>query len=168
MGGRLTGWLTDFQVSVGHYAKNIVEPWKDLEMHEDVVVEGADAVTIRFRVEATHIGEFLGVEPTGRRISFDAIRIVKARDGKVTRGWAQLDLRGAHRQLTDGRTRNTERGTRNAGTATGPRREAVGPRPSWGRRSGPTRPRDPSVSSADLQMPHLRWAEEGGVRETSV
>ncbi|MEV7775701.1 nuclear transport factor 2 family protein [Kitasatospora sp. NPDC086791] len=99
----LTGWLTDFQVALTHYARNMVEPWEDLEMSEEEVVEGRDAVTIRFRVEATHIGEFMGVPATGRRVSFDAIRIVHVRDGKVTGQWAQLDLWGLHRQLTDGR-----------------------------------------------------------------
>ncbi len=86
----LTGWLTDFQVSVAHYVKNIVTPWDDLKMYEEEVVEGQDAVTIRFRVEATHVGEFLGTPATGRRISFDAIRIVKVKDGRVTGQWAQL------------------------------------------------------------------------------
>ncbi|MFJ9845942.1 nuclear transport factor 2 family protein [Kitasatospora sp. NPDC101155] len=99
----LTGWLTDFQVALTHYARNMVEPWEGLEMSEEEVVEGRDAVTIRFRVEASHIGEFMGVPATGRRVSFDAIRIVHVRDGKVTGQWAQLDLWGLHRQLTDSR-----------------------------------------------------------------
>ncbi|MFJ9821491.1 ester cyclase [Streptomyces sp. NPDC101151] len=97
----LTDWLTDFQVAVTHYVKNMVEPWDDLEMHEEDVVEGRDAVTIRFRVDATHVGEFLDMPATGRRISFQAIRIVKIREGKVTGQWAQLDLWGIHGQLTD-------------------------------------------------------------------
>ncbi|MGW3044302.1 ester cyclase [Kitasatospora sp. NPDC001159] len=99
----LTGWLTDFQVALTHYARNMVEPWEGLEMSEEEVVEGRDAVTIRFRVEATHVGEFMGVPATGRRVSFDTIRIVHVRDGKVTGQWAQLDLWGLHKQLTDNR-----------------------------------------------------------------
>jgi len=98
--GLTGGWLTDFQVSVAHYVKNIVTPWDDLEMYEEEIVEGQDAVTVRFRVEATHAGEFLGIPATGRRIAFDAIRIVKVKDGLVTGQWAQLDLWGIHQQLT--------------------------------------------------------------------
>jgi predicted ester cyclase/ketosteroid isomerase-like protein len=103
----LTGWLTDFQVALTHYARNMVEPWEGLEMSEEEVVEGRDAVTIRFRVEATHVGEFMGVPATGRRVSFDAIRIVHVRDGKVTGQWAQLDLWGLHRQLTGDRPKTS-------------------------------------------------------------
>ncbi|MEU2828864.1 ester cyclase [Streptomyces lavendulae] len=96
----LTDWLTDFEVALTHYEKNMVKPWRDLEMYEEDVVEGSDAVTIRFRVEATHVGEFQGVPATGRRISFHAIRIVNVKNGKVTGQWAQLDLWGIHQQLT--------------------------------------------------------------------
>ncbi|MFF3686898.1 ester cyclase [Streptomyces sp. NPDC002187] len=96
----LTEWLTDFDVALTHYTKNMIRPWSGLEMHEEDVVEGRDAVTVRFRVEATHVGEFLGVPATGRRISFHAIRIVKVKDGRVTGQWAQLDLWGIHQQLT--------------------------------------------------------------------
>ncbi|GAA2752336.1 ester cyclase [Kitasatospora cinereorecta] len=96
----LTGWLTDFQVALGHYEKNMVKPWADLEMYEEEVVEGKDAVTIRFRVEATHVGQFLDWPATGRRVSFQAIRIVHISGGKVTGQWAQLDLWGVQQQLT--------------------------------------------------------------------
>ncbi|MFF7408896.1 ester cyclase [Streptomyces lydicus] len=96
----LTDWLTDFEDALTHYVKNMVRPWDGLEMHEEEVVEGRDAVTIRFRVEATHTGEFLGVPATRRRISFQAIRIVHVNDGKVTGQWAQLDLWGIHQQLS--------------------------------------------------------------------
>ncbi|MGW2255001.1 ester cyclase [Kitasatospora sp. NPDC001660] len=96
----LTGWLTDFTEALGHYEKNMVKPWADLRMHEEEVVEGADAVTIRFRVEATHVGQFLEWPATGRKVSFQAIRIVNVKGGRVTGQWAQLDLWGIHQQLT--------------------------------------------------------------------
>ncbi|MDH6143598.1 putative ester cyclase [Kitasatospora sp. GP30] len=37
---------------------------------------------------------------TSKRVSFQAIRIVNVRDGKVTGQWAQLDLWGIQQQLT--------------------------------------------------------------------
>jgi predicted ester cyclase len=96
----LTGWLTDFPEALGHYEKNMIKPWQDMEMHEEEVVEGSDAVTIRFRVDATHVGRFLDWPATGKRVSFQAIRIVNVHDGKVTGQWAQLDLWGIQQQLT--------------------------------------------------------------------
>ncbi|MEU7164119.1 ester cyclase [Streptomyces morookaense] len=105
----LTDWLTDFDGAVTHYVTNMVRPWDRMEMREEDVIEGQDAVTVRFCVEATHIGPFLGVQATGRRIAFDAIRIVKISNGLVTGQWAQLDLWGIHSRLTAPRTPEAER-----------------------------------------------------------
>jgi predicted ester cyclase len=54
----------------------------------------------RSHVEATHTGEFLGVVPTGRRIEWAAVTVVQVRHGKVVGQWAQPDLWGIYRQLT--------------------------------------------------------------------
>ncbi|WP_372404636.1 ester cyclase [Streptomyces luteireticuli] len=104
----LTGWLTDFDVAVTHYVTNMVRPWSGLRMSEEDVTEGRDSVTVRFRVEATHVGPFLGVPATGRRVTFDAVRIVKIGNGLVTGQWAQLDLWGIHQQLTASPAPDTE------------------------------------------------------------
>jgi predicted ester cyclase len=96
----LTGWTTGFEVALANYKKDMIEPWADVRMREEEVVEGAEAVAVRLRNEATHVGEFLGVAATGRRIAWDAVAIVRVRDGKVVGQWAQPDLWGIHRQLT--------------------------------------------------------------------
>jgi predicted ester cyclase len=97
----LTGWTTGYAVAAANYVKNMIRPWSDQTMTEVDTIESEDAVVSRFHVEATHTGEFLGVAPTGRRIEWDAVNIVQVRDGKVVGQWAQPDLWGIHRQLTD-------------------------------------------------------------------
>src|SRR5262249_27628575 len=69
----LTDWTTGFEVAFANYARNMLAPWADLRMREEEVVEGADAVTVRLRNEGTHVGEFLGVPATGRRVAWDAV-----------------------------------------------------------------------------------------------
>ena len=97
----LTGWTTGYEVAAQNYLKNMVQPWADQEMTEVENIEGEDSVVSRFHVTATQVGEFLGVAPTGRRIEWDAVNIVHVRDGKVVGQWAQPDLWGIHRQLTE-------------------------------------------------------------------
>lgn len=63
------------------------------------IVEGKDAVVVRQRIEATHVGEFLGVPATGRRVSWIAITMVKVKDGRVIENYTLLDLWGIYRQL---------------------------------------------------------------------
>jgi hypothetical protein len=115
----LTGWTVGYEIARRNYVHNLVEPWADMSSREEEVVDGPDAaavaglafdghpvcatdtVVIRSRTEATHVGEFLGVAPTGRRISWDSLAMVWVRDGRVVGQWAQPDLWGIYRQLTD-------------------------------------------------------------------
>ena len=97
----LTDWTTGYDVAFANFYRNMIQPWSDMHFTEQEVVEGADAVTVHSSVEATHIGSFLGVEPTGRRVHWDNVSIVRVRDGKVVGQWAQPDLYGIYRQLTD-------------------------------------------------------------------
>ena len=92
----LTDWTTGFAAAFANYRKNMIDPWADLQMREEDVVEGADAVAVRLPIEATHVGPFLGIRPTGRRIGYD-ISIVRVWDGRVVGQWVQSDLWAIHR-----------------------------------------------------------------------
>ncbi|MBU8934544.1 MAG: ester cyclase [candidate division Zixibacteria bacterium] len=48
-------------------------------------------VTIRWTAEGTHQGEFLGVAPTGKRITFRGIEILRIVDGIITERWGEWD-----------------------------------------------------------------------------
>jgi SnoaL-like polyketide cyclase len=58
-------------------------------------------VVARQHTTATHIGEFLGIPATGRRIHWDAITMVRVEDGRVIGQWAQPDLFAIYRQISD-------------------------------------------------------------------
>ena len=95
----LTGWTTGYEVALGNYMKNMMTPWEGRETTEEDVVEGTGKVTVRSRITATHVGEFLGVAPTRRRITWDNISIVEVEDGRIVGQWAQPDLWGIYQQL---------------------------------------------------------------------
>jgi predicted ester cyclase len=96
----LTDWTAGYEVALGNYVKNMIQPWADHQATEQEIVEGEDAVTVRSSHEATHVGLFLGVAPTGRRVHWDSVGIVHVKDGRVIGQWAQPDLYGIYRQLT--------------------------------------------------------------------
>jgi hypothetical protein len=114
----LTGWTTGYGIARQNYVRNLIEPWADMVTSEQEVVAGPDSelqagmtfdghavrgtstVVIRARTEATHIGEFLGISATGRRIAWDSIAMVWIRDERVVGQWAQPDLWAIYRQLT--------------------------------------------------------------------
>lgn len=49
---------------------------------EDIFAENGMVAT-RVRYEAVHIGEWMGIAATGRRIAFEALENFKVADGKI-------------------------------------------------------------------------------------
>jgi ketosteroid isomerase-like protein len=69
-----------------------------VETVEDVVAEG-DRVVARVVGRGTHLGEFQGVRPTGRRVSATGIGIGRLVDGQIVEAWAAYDALGLLEQL---------------------------------------------------------------------
>ena len=68
---------------------------------EDEIAED-DLVAQRLTCYGTHQGEFSGIPPTGRPVSFQIIEISRAgADGKFAEHWSSADLAGVLRQLTE-------------------------------------------------------------------
>jgi predicted ester cyclase len=65
---------------------------------EDMVAEG-DKVATRKSFRGTHQGEFMGIPPTGQRVSIGLIDIVRIADRKVVEHWSMGDNLGLMQQL---------------------------------------------------------------------
>ena len=68
---------------------------------EEMVAEG-DRVSVRFTARGTHQGEFWGAPPTGSRVAWEVISIVRVAGGKIAECWSQSDVAGLRQQLDDG------------------------------------------------------------------
>ena len=65
---------------------------------EDIIAEG-DLVVIRWSTSGTHQGEFMGIPPTGKRISLAGITIMRVDDGLFIEDWTEMDAIGLMQQL---------------------------------------------------------------------
>ena len=65
----------------------------------DQVAEN-DLVTTRKAFHATHLGSFMGIEPTGKKIILNVIDIIRLKDGKYFEHWGIRDTQDLLRQLT--------------------------------------------------------------------
>jgi len=65
---------------------------------DDMVAEG-DKVVIRQTWSGTQKGEFMGVPPTGKSVSFGVIDIIRLSGGKIVEHWGQMDSMGLMMQL---------------------------------------------------------------------
>lgn len=64
----------------------------------DVMAEG-ELVAVRAPFSGTHLGEFMGIPPTGRRVAIGSIHICRVVDGQVVEHWGNGDDVGMLRQL---------------------------------------------------------------------
>jgi predicted ester cyclase len=71
----------------------------DLRVEIDDLIAEEDKVAARLLFSGTHQGPFRDFAPTGRPVSFGAIRIYQLADGKVTGSWAYQDSLGLVQQL---------------------------------------------------------------------
>ena len=84
-----------FKEYVGAYRS----AFSDLHLEiEDQVAEG-DKVVTRWTGTGTHDGELAGIPPTGNRVTFPGMEIVRISDGKLVEGWEGYDMMNLMREL---------------------------------------------------------------------
>jgi steroid delta-isomerase-like uncharacterized protein len=65
---------------------------------EDVIAEG-DKVVCRHTVTGTHQGEYMGLPPTGKFITYNEIFIFRFAGGRIAETWGVVDVLSQMRQL---------------------------------------------------------------------
>jgi predicted ester cyclase len=69
-----------------------------VHVKQDAIGEG-DSAAVRFRMEGTHTGDFMGIPPTGRKVVINAIAMFHFQDGKINQVFGQFDQLGLMQQL---------------------------------------------------------------------
>ena len=73
------------------FLAGFVQAFPDLQLTvEDAVAEG-DLVAQRVHFEGTHTGEFQGLPPTHRKVTFSGLELNRFVDGRVAEHWFQMD-----------------------------------------------------------------------------
>jgi predicted ester cyclase len=81
------------------FLAGFVEGFPDLRLRvEDAVGEG-DLVAQRVHFAGTHTGEFQGLPPTNKQVSFSGLELNRFVDGRVSEHWFQLDALDLLKQL---------------------------------------------------------------------
>jgi predicted ester cyclase len=71
------------------------------DWHEEIVELVAEGNTVagRFRCSGTHLGEFLGEAPTGKRMDVEEVFFLRVEEGKFVDFWGLEDSLNRMRQL---------------------------------------------------------------------
>jgi steroid delta-isomerase-like uncharacterized protein len=77
----------------------LIKAFPDLHITvEDLIAEG-DKVVARDSVTGTHQGEYMGIPPTGKSITYNEIFIVRFVNGRIAETWGVVDVLSQMRQL---------------------------------------------------------------------
>jgi predicted ester cyclase len=103
-GGRLEAIDELYAPELAPAARHWIAPFRasfpDVHMEVVELIAEGDQVVGRFTCSATHLGEWLGHPPTGRRFErVDEVSIFRMRDGRITQVWSLEDTLGRLRQL---------------------------------------------------------------------
>ncbi len=72
----------------------------DFQMNVEDMIAEEDKVVTRVSTSGTHQGEFMGIDPTGNRVTITGIDILRVNaDGKIVEHWGNFDDLGMMQQL---------------------------------------------------------------------
>ncbi len=72
--------------------KSTYKTFPDISVIINDVIEENDLVATRLTFTATQKGEFIGVKPTNKTISFEAMEFFKIESGKIVESWGAWPL----------------------------------------------------------------------------
>jgi steroid delta-isomerase-like uncharacterized protein len=77
----------------------LLRAYPDLHVAVEDLIAEADKVVCRNVVTGTHQGEYLGLPPTGRSVTYNEIFIFRFEDGRIAETWGVVDVLAQLRQL---------------------------------------------------------------------
>ena len=84
---------------VKQYFSSLHTAFPDVQMNIDDMIAEGDKVVARVNVGGTHQGEFMGIDPTGNRVTITGIDILRIADGKIVERWGKFDDLSMMQQL---------------------------------------------------------------------
>lgn len=84
---------------VRQIANMVFSGFPDFRMVIDMIMADEEFVVVHFVETGTHLGEFMGLPPTGRRATWNEMGLIQIRDGKIVRSWFETDMMSMMQQL---------------------------------------------------------------------
>jgi steroid delta-isomerase-like uncharacterized protein len=77
----------------------LLRAYPDLRITIEDLIEEEDRVVARNTVTGTHQGNYMGLPPTGRSVTYNEIFILRFVDGRVAETWGVVDVLAQMKQL---------------------------------------------------------------------
>ena len=82
-----------------HSIGALLAAFPDITSSEDDLIADGNKVVTRRTLRGTHTGEFMGMAPTGKEVTFGGAWLAHLSNGKLTEQWVYFDAVGLLRQL---------------------------------------------------------------------
>jgi predicted ester cyclase len=92
-------WAPPGPEGVKFFGNMMFTAFPDFRMTIDRIVASGNKVAARYVESGTHRGEFMGIAPTGKKVTWTEIGILRIEDGKVVESWFETDMLGLMQQL---------------------------------------------------------------------
>ena len=73
--------------------------FSDIQIDISEMITEGDKVAVHYTTRLRHVGEFMGIAPTGRQVKVTSTAIVRFADDKAVESWANLDMFSLMQQL---------------------------------------------------------------------
>jgi C-1 hydroxylase len=80
-------------------AASIIEAFPDVQGRIEHMIAEGDIVSLRWIITGTHQAPFLGIPPTGNKITCTFNIIARVKDGRVQEDWEESDFPGLLQQI---------------------------------------------------------------------
>jgi len=81
------------------FGKSFIESFPDLSHKIELLIEEGETVMMSSINLATHKGEFMGIEASGKQVKFEELMIFKIKDSKIVETWGLVDLLSLKNQI---------------------------------------------------------------------
>jgi predicted ester cyclase len=75
------------------------QAFPDYHGTNEIQIAEGDLVANRFVFHGTHRGEFMGIAPTGREVTFEGLSLDRVVDGKIVESIVEWDLEAVLKQI---------------------------------------------------------------------
>jgi steroid delta-isomerase-like uncharacterized protein len=79
---------------------DMVAAFPDLRVDVHRVVANGDMLAWHFAISGSHLGPFMGAEPTGRSFRVEAMDMLRLEDGRIAEHWGLMDSASMAEQLS--------------------------------------------------------------------
>jgi predicted ester cyclase len=86
-------------LAVKEVFSTLLRAYPDLHIEVDDLIEEGDKVVARQTVTGTHLGEYMGLAPTGNAVAYNEVFIFRYVDGHIAETWGVVDVFSQMKQL---------------------------------------------------------------------